>query len=245
MADGAAGARVRRQREKVERALRSLPDPWVVLRDVRWPGRPFASIDHIAVGPSGVFVIAVEHWSGSVVLAGDVLRQNGRPRRRELVSTREMGAAVSRRLPFVPPAQVIPVLCIATGGASGWAGEVAVCHRGNLTDRLTSRPQVLTTEQVRLVADNLREHLQNHPLARPARQPARPAVRRRSVLSALSAPVAGLAVVGAVAVTPTVFTGVASGVTTIVSYTVDSGNKPTDQPKVRHPQRQKEMAERP
>jgi Nuclease-related domain len=39
---------------------------WQVLHDVHWPGRPFANIDHIAVGPAGVVVIDSKNWSGPV-----------------------------------------------------------------------------------------------------------------------------------------------------------------------------------
>ena len=101
MAGEFAGAIARRRRDKIARlqrsadlwgrgaageqatakALATLPsDSWVVLHDVRWPGRPFANIDHVAIGPTGVFVIDSRSWSGSVQLDYGVLRQNGRPR---------------------------------------------------------------------------------------------------------------------------------------------------------------------
>ncbi len=36
---------------------------WRVLHDVRWPGRPVANLDHVAVGPGGVVVVDTKNWS--------------------------------------------------------------------------------------------------------------------------------------------------------------------------------------
>ena len=81
---GAAGE------EATARALASLPPEWTVLHDVRWPGRRKANIDHVVIGPGGVFVIDSKYWSGTVSVAGDVLRQNGRSREKVV-------AAVAKR----------------------------------------------------------------------------------------------------------------------------------------------------
>ena len=140
-------------------ALGTLPETWVVLHDLRWPGRPFATIDHIAIGPAGVFVVDSQRWSGPVQLAGDQLRHGGRPRGREVLSAREAAAAVARRLTYLPPMWVTPVLCIVGSSVAGRAGKVAVCHPGNLADLLTSQPPVLSPEVVRAVADDLRSQL--------------------------------------------------------------------------------------
>lgn len=241
MAGGAAGVLTRRQRDRLERAIDALPESWVVLRDVRWPGRPWATIDQIAIGPGGVFVIESRNWPGQIVTAGDVLRHNGRPRRAELLRTREMAAAVSRRLAYLPTAYVIPVLCIVGSDAAGWAGEVAISNRARIVEMLTARPEVLAPEVVSAIAGDLRTQLQNEPAPRPA--PRSEPVRREGPRASLTAPVAGLVFLAAVAASPTVMTGVAHGVDTIVNTTVDSGAKPADAPKRHH--RPPEMADRP
>ena len=85
MAGESARESARRQREKAARlqrsaelwergadgerataaALDALPkDTWTVFHDVRWPGRKFANIDHVAVGPSGIFVIDAKRYKG-------------------------------------------------------------------------------------------------------------------------------------------------------------------------------------
>src|SRR4051794_41984408 len=44
--------------------LKHLPREWTTLHDVRWPGRRFANIDHIVIGPAGIFVVGSRNWSG-------------------------------------------------------------------------------------------------------------------------------------------------------------------------------------
>ncbi len=55
-----AGADGERQ---VAEALACLPPGWRVLHDVHWPGRPRANLDHVAIGPTGVFVIDAKNYS--------------------------------------------------------------------------------------------------------------------------------------------------------------------------------------
>ena len=178
---GAAGERA------TAKALASLPsDSWVVLHDVRWPGRPFANIDHVAIGPSGVFVIDSKNWSGSVQLDRQALRQDGRTRGRELVCAREAAAAVARLLAVLPSAQVLAVLCLVGKDVTGWAGSVLVCNTSNIAHVLTSRRSVMTPEVVRAVANELRGRLQNAP--EPRRAPASPPRRRQGAAPPVAGP---------------------------------------------------------
>ena len=68
---------------------------WLVLHDVRWPGRPKANLDHILVGPGGVIVIDAKNWTGNVEVRNGVLRQNGCTRARETDSALQQAAAVT------------------------------------------------------------------------------------------------------------------------------------------------------
>ena len=47
--------------------LAAMPPEWVAIHDVRWPGRRFANIDHIVLGPGGIFIVDSKNWSGQVV----------------------------------------------------------------------------------------------------------------------------------------------------------------------------------
>lgn len=60
-----------------------LPNTYHVFNDVRFPGRS-ANIDHLVVGPSGVFVLNTKNWRGTVDWAqdGKSLLLNGEPEKR-------------------------------------------------------------------------------------------------------------------------------------------------------------------
>lgn len=157
----------RRQREKAERlqrsaalweqgaagevevakALEALPPGWVVLHDLAWPGRPKANIDHVVIGPSGVFVVDAKNWSGTVEVRGHVLRQNGRQREQAVSSAAEAAIALQHVVPDSHPC--FAVLCFVGDKAlSGWVRDVVVCSTDNLVAMLTSRPVVLDSAQL-------------------------------------------------------------------------------------------------
>jgi hypothetical protein len=97
---------------------RLVPLGWQVLHDVRWPGRPRANIDHVAVGPGGILVVDAKNWSGRVAARGGRLRQNGFIRDREVAAVAAAGEAVSERLDLPFALHVIPVLCVSGGFGS-------------------------------------------------------------------------------------------------------------------------------
>jgi hypothetical protein len=172
---------------------------WTIFHDVRWPGRQRANIDHIAVGPSGVFVIDSKNWSGDVRVIGDVLHQGSRRREREVAAAAEAGLAVTRLLEGTP---ATPVLCfVRPEPIDGWARDVMVCSTQNLAARLVAQPPLLGPESVRRVATILQWHLtsasmpaagrsrrvRRPPLLPPARSPRRPAAGRRILLRTIVA----------------------------------------------------------
>jgi hypothetical protein len=165
MAGESARESARRQREKAERlqtsaelwergadgeqatatALDALPkESWTVFHDVRWPGRKYANVDNVAVGPAGVFVIDSKNWSGTFAVRDNVLRQNGRAREEAVAGAAEAGLAVAGLTPVVVPQHVQPVLCFVRDEAlTGWARDVMVCSTANLVELLSTRPEVL------------------------------------------------------------------------------------------------------
>jgi hypothetical protein len=165
----------RRSREKAERLIRhaemyergaagerrtadrlaTLPAGWVVLHDVRWPGRRFANIDHVVVGPSGIFVIDSKNWSGRVTLRDGVLRQNGRSREKQVAGCADAALATAE-LAGPYGAHVVPVLCLALDeGPAGWSRDVLVCTTEQLTGMLLSRTPVLSPQHVADVGTRL------------------------------------------------------------------------------------------
>ena len=130
MAGESARESARRQREKAARlqrsaelwergadgeqataaALDALPkDTWTVFHDVHWPGRKYANVDHVAVGPSGIFVIDSKNWSGMITIRDNVLRQSGRAREDAVVGAAEAALAVARVAPSIITAELAGV----------------------------------------------------------------------------------------------------------------------------------------
>lgn len=216
MAGESARASAKRLREKAERqarvaamfergaegeeatavALAALPaEEWTVFHDLRWPGRKFANVDHVIVGPPGVYVIDSKNWTGSISVRENVLRQNGRAREAAVHGAAEAAMAVSGLTRSASPLQVHPVLCfVREEPVAGWARDVMLCSTGNVVEMLMSRPRVLTDDVRQMVTLELDAAMRSAteapaPTTRPARvrrhrpvAPYRPqSVRRRRV----------------------------------------------------------------
>lgn len=209
MAGESARESARRQREKAERLQRSadlwergadgeqrtadvlsqLPqDTWTVFHDLRWPGRRFANVDHVVVGPPGVFVIDSKNWSGSVTVKDDVLRCNGYAKEREVVSAAESALAIAQLAPLPGPDVAKPVLCfVRDEPLKGWARDVMITSTSTLVQMLQSRPAVLSPDDVRHLSLDLdasiRSALEAEGSTRasvPARRPAASAAGSRA-----------------------------------------------------------------
>lgn len=100
----------------------------VALHDVVWPGRSKANIDHIAVGPAGIYVIDAKKYAGKVALrnVGNVFRQDwqlyvGSRNQMKLVEgvlsqAEALRSVLGDAFASVP---VMPVLCFV-GADWGW-----------------------------------------------------------------------------------------------------------------------------
>ena len=155
------------------------PALWSVLHDVRWPGRARANIDHVAIGPGGVFVIDSKNWSGHVAVMKGVLRRNGYSREKEVAGAAEAAIAVLELVPDVP---VQPVICLVRDEPfEGWVRDVMLCSTQNLATMLTTQPPVLASDDVRQVTDRLRKALSGpRPVAGPVAPSKSPRPRRQS-----------------------------------------------------------------
>lgn len=144
----AAGAEGERQ---VAAALEPLAQfGWTALHDVRWPGRPQANIDHIAIGPGGVVVIDAKNWTGDVTLADGRLRQNGYGRERELGGVAQATAAVTALLAPQHRSAVSGLLVLSGQDQEPMttASGVPVVGRLQLAAHLARRPARLTPYEV-------------------------------------------------------------------------------------------------
>lgn len=95
-----------------------LSDKYHVFNDVRFPGRK-ANIDHIVIGPSGIFVINTKNWRGIVAWAedGETLLLNNMPDVNNTVKSaladaldiRDKLKTLTNREFFVKPILVFPL----------------------------------------------------------------------------------------------------------------------------------------
>jgi hypothetical protein len=100
---GAAGER--RTARLLDRLTR---DGFVVFHDLAVPDSP-ANVDHLVIGPSGVFVIDTKQWTGSVHQGVDgLVWHNYTSLDRTLATVRWEAAAISRIL----GTRVTPLLCV-------------------------------------------------------------------------------------------------------------------------------------
>src|SRR5512132_1182101 len=83
-------------------------DGYQVLHDLAMPGSP-ANIDHVVIGPSGLFVIDSKQWTGSVQQSADGLLWHNHYRLDRTLATIRWQALTLGRLLGVP---VAPLLCV-------------------------------------------------------------------------------------------------------------------------------------
>jgi Holliday junction resolvase-like predicted endonuclease len=146
--EGAAGERL------VGAELEALAD-FVILHDRRLVGRG-GNIDHIAIGPTGVFVIEVKRWRGNIEVVNARLEVRGRDERQIIERLLELSQRV--QVALAPEMNkhgmtVIPVLCFVGKKLKGdRVGGVAVIGEGAIKGLLTDRQGVLTPDEVAQVA---------------------------------------------------------------------------------------------
>ena len=138
---GAAGEEI------VARELGFLPAGYHVFHSLEagggvmmWRG---GDIDHVVVGPTGVFAIETKNWRGRVVVEDQRLLVDGTaPRRPPLEQVRQAVSALQVRLgrAGIYHVHVVPVVCFAGDrfeAGSQMVGEAVVCNASSVLDVLT------------------------------------------------------------------------------------------------------------
>lgn len=108
--------------------LARVPREWTLLHDVAWPGRPAGTIDHVAIGPTGVFVLTAGSCVAEAVAATDAVSALVPGLRRE-----------GFRAVLVGPDHPAPWVEV---------DGVIHCEPVDLARLLRSCPRVLTSEEV-------------------------------------------------------------------------------------------------
>lgn len=150
----ARSERVAQAEDETARALATLPGDWTVLRNVTWPGRAASTIDHVVVGPGGVFAVDSKYWPGRVDVSGGVLRLNRRGRMSVVTGCSEaadvlaMGASVDRW-------HVHPVLCFSGQQISTRVVGVVVCAPETIAQALLDYERVLSYDDLNAIRANI------------------------------------------------------------------------------------------
>ena len=138
---GAAGEEI------VARELARLPAGYHVFHSMDAGGgvlmRRGGDIDHVVVGPTGVFAIETKNWRGRVTLAdGSLLLDGVLPQRAPLEQVRLAVSSLQVRLGRggIYTAAVVPVVCFAGESFDGECqtdGDVVICNAARLLAVLT------------------------------------------------------------------------------------------------------------
>jgi hypothetical protein len=229
--------------------LAGLPAGWTALHDLKWQGRTYDNVDHVVVGPPGIFVIDSRVWSGSVSVSRGVLRQDGHDRTSAIQAAIAAASAVSSSASAARFDHVHGVLCLVGKDVPAeWVGGVLVCSAAELVEELTSYAEVLPGGVAVVVAAEVQRQLNaaSGPSTVTVRMPSfgeRTKEARGAAAQAPRTPIKvgslarfglGIAMVIAVGTNPQVVTSVSGG---IKDFVVEAVNPPDNDNKLPEPVR--------
>ena len=115
-----------------------------------------ANVDHLVIGPTGVFVIDSKRYRGHLHYSAGRLWHSGRPLDRSLATLWWEATQVAETLGFGPDLHIYPVLCVHVARLP-WRRDllvdgIPVLAAGALRPALQVTSQALSPEQVELVA---------------------------------------------------------------------------------------------
>ena len=136
---------------------------WRALHDRRVPGKR-SNIDHVAVGPSGVWTVDAKRYKGKLsVHRGGLVKVAGRDVTKLLDQARQQAAVAAIALAAGGPVTTVePVLCFVgteLPRRHTVVGGVHLVTRKGLVRLLTRSPKVLTQDEVERTADLLDQAL--------------------------------------------------------------------------------------
>lgn len=157
-------------------------DGYFHIDDRRLPGSK-ANIDHVLVGPTGVWIVDAKNWSGSLTLSGKTLRQNERRRddRTEFlrIQAQQVAALLESKVPAGAVA-VRPAMCFVGEARIGGHvpnDRVHLVDFDCLHEAVRRQPATLNAAQVAAITKFLEKELppRSEAAARPAVEPVKPA----------------------------------------------------------------------
>jgi hypothetical protein len=143
------------------RRLRPLQQQgWVVLHDLAIPGSK-ANVDHVAIGPGGVFVIDSKRWRGYVWVDANGHAWRGSYTLQPTLDTlwwETTQVAQHLQLPFTCPVRAVICLHRASTPPGGiYAHGIPIVTAHNLVPLLRSTQQVLERHHIATVAAGVRQ----------------------------------------------------------------------------------------
>jgi hypothetical protein len=145
-----------RGEEMIASELAHLPATWTIFNGLILPNG--CDIDHVAVGPQGVFVIETKHWRGSVEIVKGQMLANGRllPEQRSPILQVRRAMAELAALLEIDEHHLNGVICFAGKqflGGTQRLDEISFCSYLQLGAYLQSRPVCLDdTALARVIA---------------------------------------------------------------------------------------------
>jgi hypothetical protein len=141
-------------------ALEGIGAGWERIDDIKWPGYEFANVDHVLVGPAGVFVIDLQHGKGVFDLdhAKSVRRdaRSPKPAVEDLVSAAH---AVGSLLGMVHRRPMAVLCLVDETGVETTIGDALICSIDKLPARLRAMAPILDETQVADLTEKLRKDL--------------------------------------------------------------------------------------
>lgn len=141
--------------------LAGLSDSFVVLHDVRLPGSR-ENIDHLVIGPTGVFTIETKHYSSDITIRHGAARCAGRNMDKVVAQANRQANAI--RTIVDTPVHAVVCLQGASVHVAGLFGKPVVdgvrfSTGGRLAKLLTTGAPALGGAEVQALASTLRAHL--------------------------------------------------------------------------------------
>lgn len=140
-----------RGEEKVAGVLAGLPDGYHVFNDFK-AGPLF--VDHVVLGPTGVFSVETKCWSGEVTVEDGSVLVNGRLPSRDPVpqAVKECEQVRGTLAALGWKGRVVPILVFASDNFRARAIEVGgavIMNSSGIVDAITSGSQILSESEVR------------------------------------------------------------------------------------------------
>lgn len=103
------------------RVLEGLPGEFIVKHDLRMPGSR-ANIDHVVIGPTGVFTIETKNFKDGVRIAGGRVTRSGRKADQIVDQAKGQAESIGQRLGL----QARPIVVVHGGVQLGWFSSPVV-----------------------------------------------------------------------------------------------------------------------